>query len=283
MDAIDAHLRRCPDEHLRAQSRVYGPETWAVYERLDRSLEPRGPELMDELAFEHLHRGSRLLDAGCGDGRHLLQLLRATTETTAVGVEPVTRLVEEARRGVAGAGLDERAEIVLGVIDDLPFPDGHFDLVWCRDVLEVVAPLEESVAELARVLRPGGHALVYTVFATERLELLETGMLRRHLSAIYANLDEVRVEAAFAAAGLAVIRKDVIGTEWREHAEERERPASQALLRLARLRRQRDEIVESVGEDLYDHVEANLHWLVFQFLGKLQPTLYDLGVAPETG
>ncbi len=51
---------------------------------------------------------------------------------------------------------------------------------------------------------------------------------------------------------------------------------SQALLRLARLRRQREAIVERFGLDIYDHVEANLHWLVYEFLGKLQPTMYIL-------
>jgi hypothetical protein len=125
-------------------------------------------------------------------------------------------------------------------------------------------------------LRSGGHALVYTVFATELLEPGEAVMLRRHLSTIYANLDEQRMEKAFADAGLVVVRKEVIGTEWREHAEERNRPASQALLRLARLRRLRGEIIDRAGIDIYEHIEANLHWLVWQFLGKLQPTLYEL-------
>ena len=270
-------LGRDQDERVRAQSRVYGPETWDVYERLDRSLDPRRPEEMETLAIEHLHTGSRFLDAGCGDGRHLIRLLQATRETTAIGVELVERRVQEARQRVSAAGLGDRAEIVSGVIHELPFPEEHFDLVWCRDVLEVVEPLEASVAELARVLRPGGHALVYTVFATDLLEPLEVGMLQRHLGMIHANLDEQRVDGGLAAAGFAVLSKDVIGTEWREHAEERTQPASQALLRLARLRRQREQIVESAGREIYDHVEANLHWLVFQFLGKLQPTLYLLG------
>lgn len=51
---------------------------------------------------------------------------------------------------------------------------------------------------------------------------------------------------------------------------------SRALLRLSRLRRQRDALVERFGQDIYDHVEANLHWEAFQFLGKLLPTVYIL-------
>jgi hypothetical protein len=68
----------------------------------------------------------------------------------------------------------------------------------------------------------------------------------------------------------------VVGSEWREHEEERTQPTSRALLQLSRLRRQRTRIVEEAGLDVYEHVEAHLHWLVFIFLGKLIPTVYVL-------
>jgi len=149
--------------------------------------------------------------------------------------------------------------------------------VWCRDVLEVVEELEAGVAEVARVLRPGGHLVVFTVFATERLEPKEAALLLgQSLSLVPANLVEANVEAVFTRAGLTVVLEDAIGTEWREHGEERTQPVSRDLLRLARLRRQRDRIVEDAGEEIYGHVESNLHWLVYQFLGKLLPTIYVL-------
>lgn len=93
---------------------------------------------------------------------------------------------------------------------------------------------------------------------------------------MWENLDRASVEEAFWRAGFVVEREEVVGTEWREHAEERTRPVSRALLRLARLRRQQDEIVDASGRDVYDHVEANLHWEVFQFLGTLLPVVHVL-------
>jgi hypothetical protein len=48
------------------------------------------------------------------------------------------------------------------------------------------------------------------------------------------------------------------------------------LLRLARLRRRRDAIVEEYGQELYDLAQASLSWLPYQMLGKLQPTMYIL-------
>jgi hypothetical protein len=76
------------DDHLRAVSRVYGPETWDVYEVLDRSLNPRGPELMLALATERLTSASIVLDVGCRDASHLIDLVRATG-ASGVGIDPV--------------------------------------------------------------------------------------------------------------------------------------------------------------------------------------------------
>jgi SAM-dependent methyltransferase len=48
--------------------------------------------------------------------------------------------------------------------EPLPFPDAHFDTVLCTQVLEHVERVETAAAEIARVLRPGGHALVTVPF-----------------------------------------------------------------------------------------------------------------------
>ena len=50
-------------DHLQAVSPVYGPETWEVYDLLDQSLDPRGPETMLALAVERLER-SRVCSTG---------------------------------------------------------------------------------------------------------------------------------------------------------------------------------------------------------------------------
>jgi SAM-dependent methyltransferase len=268
------------DDHLRAVSRVYGPETWDVYDLLDRSMDPRGPEVMLALATERLTPASVALDVGCRDASHLIQLVRATG-ASGVGIDPLGRFVERAREAVAEAGLDARIQIVQGVMQDIPWPDGSFDLVWCRDVIEVVEALEPAIAEVARALQPGGHLVVFTVFATDRLEPKEAALLAQNLAVVPANLVQETVEAAFRTAGLAVAGKEAIGTEWREYAEERTRPVSRNLLRLARLRRQRDRIIQDAGAEIYGHIESNLHWLVYQFLGKLLPTVYLLRKQPD--
>jgi SAM-dependent methyltransferase len=159
---------------------------------------------------------------------------------------------------------------------DVPYADGYFDFVWCRDVLEQVDDLPGALGEVARVMKPDARFLVYTTFATDRLTAEDRDMMRRHLGNVDDNLDRAGLEATFERAGLLVESVRPIGTEWREYAEERTQPVSRALLRLARLRRQRDDIIADHGQDIFEHIEANLHWEVLQFLGKLEPIVYVL-------
>ena len=260
----------------RAQlARVYSPEMWDVYELLDVSLSPSGPDSLYELAAPYLAPGSRVLDAGCRDAAHLIRLVDRY-DVTGVGIDPVELHVERARASVEAAGVAARVELLVGVMQELPFADGHFDFVWCRDVLEQVSDLDGALRETCRVLKPGGHLLVYTTFATDRLSPQEAELLDRHLGNVPANLVEATVESSFERAGLAIEEKNVIGTEWREQIEERGGAVSRDLLRLSRLRRQRATLAERFGDEIVDSVEANLHWGVFQFLGKLQPMVYVL-------
>jgi ubiquinone/menaquinone biosynthesis C-methylase UbiE len=256
-------------------ARVYSEETWRVYDVLDQSLAPSGPDSLYDLAGTYLVAGSRLLDAGCRDAAHLIRLVQRYG-ATGVGVDPVDVHIERARAAIQSAGVADRADVFVGAMQDLPFADGHFDFVWCRDVVEQVDDLDGALREALRVLCPGGHMLVYTTFVTDQLSTQEAEMLNRHLGNVPANLIEAHVEAAFARAGFAIERKDVIVTEWREYMEEQASTTSQELLRLSRLRRQRDSLIQRFGQDIYDHVEANLHWGIFQFLGKLLPTVYVL-------
>lgn len=261
--------------NLDQLSRMYSEETWRVYAFLDQSLEPHSMDMLYEVAGEYLRPGLIVLDAGCRDAQHLIRLVEAH-DVAGVGVDPVEAHVERAKAAVAAAGLADRVEVFAGVMQDLPYADEHFDFVWCRDVIEGVDRLDAALREVARVLKPTGRMLVYTVFATDLLEPKEHAMLNRLLGNVADNLVEGNVEAAFETAGLAVERKNVIGTEWREHAEERTHPASRALLRLSRLRRQREAVIGTHGQDIYDHVQANLHWETYILLGKLRPTLYVL-------
>jgi ubiquinone/menaquinone biosynthesis C-methylase UbiE len=267
-------------DHLDLLARVYGGQHTGLYPSLDKSLNPRGPELLFDVAAEYLAPRSHILDIGCRDAAYLIRLVQVY-DAHGVAVDPLDRHIAQAEVAVADAGLQDRIEIVKGVMEHIEQPDDCFDFIWCRDVLECVEGLEPGLAEAARVLKPGCRMLVYTDFATELLEPREAAKSFGPRGIVADNMDEHYVEAALLRAGFVIERKDVIGTEWREYAEERSQPVSTDLLRLARLRRQRRDIVEQHGQDVYERAEGGLQWSAYQLLGKLQPTLYILARPPS--
>jgi SAM-dependent methyltransferase len=99
--------------------------------------------------------GRRVLDAGCGVGNWSLALAEHFGHVTSLEFNPdrlaFTRLAGEA----AGVGLD----LVHGSIEDLPFSDACFDGVFCNGVI-FLTDYRQSMAELARVLKPGGMLYV---------------------------------------------------------------------------------------------------------------------------
>ena len=100
-------------------------------------------------------RGREILDLGSGTGIAASAFAGAGARRV-VAVEPDPS--DEIGRGaMARAGL--ACEIVDAQGERLPFPDGSFDIVYCRQVLHHAADLDRLVAEVARVLRPGGTFL----------------------------------------------------------------------------------------------------------------------------
>ncbi|MEY2565886.1 MAG: hypothetical protein QOE35_415 [Actinomycetota bacterium] len=105
--------------------------------------------------------GDRLLDLGCGGGRHAYEAMRRGADVVALDADDaelkeVAVLVEAVRaEGAPGAGAPVNGDAL-----HLPFADATFDRVIAAEVLEHIPPDAAAMAELARVLRPGGTMAV---------------------------------------------------------------------------------------------------------------------------
>jgi SAM-dependent methyltransferase len=119
--------------------------------------------------------GERILDAGCGEGRHCLGALERGAHVVGLDLD----------RNALNAGahnLRERAEkcgrlgaMIRGNTLRLPFADGAFDKVICSEVMEHVHDFRAAARELARVTRPGGWLAVTIPTATSEHLYLRVG------------------------------------------------------------------------------------------------------------
>jgi len=111
-----------------------------------------------------LARGERLLDLGCGFGRHAFGAAGLGAAVVALDAAPgEIRTVQGTFAAMLDAGeLDDstRAGVVRGDALGLPFADGAFDRVVASEVLEHIGDDAHAMRELARVLRPGGTMAV---------------------------------------------------------------------------------------------------------------------------
>lgn len=92
--------------------------------------------------------GNRVLDVGCGSGE-LLEHLQDQGARPG-GVDPAARMVELARARAVGA------DVRRGDVEHLPFDDAAFDAVLAVNAVQFADDLDDALAEIARVLVPGG-------------------------------------------------------------------------------------------------------------------------------
>jgi SAM-dependent methyltransferase len=110
----------------------------------------------DDVAFAAVAEvaPNRVLDVGCGPGR-FAERVRDELDASVSAIDISPRMVDlTAMRGI---------DAQLGDVQELPFGDGEFDCAVANWVLHHVTDLDRAVAELARVLRPGGRLVAGTL------------------------------------------------------------------------------------------------------------------------
>jgi arsenite methyltransferase len=101
-------------------------------------------------------RGDRLLDVASGSGTSA-QLAAREFGCVVAGIEYGEAAVREAQRAADAAGLCDNVGFVVGDAEALPFGDHEFDVILCECSLCLFGDQRRAVAEMRRVLRPGGR------------------------------------------------------------------------------------------------------------------------------
>lgn len=111
-----------------------------------------------------LRPGERVLDMGCGAGRHAFEMYRRGADVVAFDQDgdELARVLDTfgAMRDAGEVPAGAEADIKQGDALEMPFPDAEFDRVVAAEVLEHIPDDRSAIAELVRVLRPGGTIAV---------------------------------------------------------------------------------------------------------------------------
>ena len=219
--------------------------------------------------------GARILGLGAftsvvGDGGITIaqRLNIPVTNGDSYTVATAVRAIEQAA-AIMEIPLPQATAAVVGATGAIGSVCAHMLAPQVKQMI-LIGRNQEKLQKVAQTL-PTSHVTL----ATDKLEPLEAQWLFETLVITPQNMSHAYLEAGLHQAGFVIDQIDQVDSEWREHWEEDGTClTSQQLLRLARLRRNRDALIAQVGELDYLVELADCHWGVYQMLGKLCPTVY---------
>jgi arsenite methyltransferase len=108
--------------------------------------------------YAFLLQGETVLDVGSGGGIDtILAARRVGPEGKAIGLDILEEMCERGRRHADEAGVGGWTEFVRGEMEDIPLPDESIDVVISNGVLNLSARKSRALAEMFRLLKPGGR------------------------------------------------------------------------------------------------------------------------------
>ena len=189
---------------------IPSPNIWdhpAIYEIENRAVDPDGLLLA---AMQRIHplAGADVLDLGCGSGFHLPVFAALVGPSGSVtGVEPHPPLVAAAQSRVQSLPATPLVRVLAGVAQAIPRPDRSADVMQARWAYFFGPGCEPGLAEVARVLRPGGTAFVIDNDAT-------TSTFGRWFRREHPRYDPAAIERFWARRGY---RRERIAMRWSMH------------------------------------------------------------------
>jgi arsenite methyltransferase len=155
------------------------------------------------LAVAELRDGERVLDLGSGGGIDvLLSARRVGADGFAYGVDMTDDMLKLARANAARAGA-VNVEFRKGEIEALPFPDGAVDVVISNCVINLSVDKPAVLAEMFRVLVPGGRIGISDVVAADALTTADRAAAGSYAGCIAGALSRSEYLDGLAAAGFA--------------------------------------------------------------------------------
>ena len=140
---------------MAQQTEPQAEYTMGYSDEFTQLLEWRSTESHATHLLPHIESGMRVLDFGCGPGTLTVGLAEAAHPGEVHGIDIEESQVELAKMAAADGGHDN-ITLHVGDVYDMPFEDNYFDIAHCHTVLMHVPDTQRALAEVKRVLKPGG-------------------------------------------------------------------------------------------------------------------------------
>ncbi len=158
---------------------------------------------LDMLSIEP---GDRVLDVACGPGNFSRDFARAASDGLVVGIDASASMLDVAVRDTASANV----AYIRGDASALPFRDGSFDAVCCFAALYLIEEPMRALAEIVRVLAPGGRVAILTSCNRGPLPTGVTSPVVRRLSGVRI-FDRDELKRALIDDGLVEVDQQITG------------------------------------------------------------------------
>jgi ubiquinone/menaquinone biosynthesis C-methylase UbiE len=155
-------------------------------------------------------RGGQVLDVGMGPGRIAIALCRADPRIRVLGIDLAESMLELARRNVEQAGLAGRIRAERADAKACAYPDGAFEAVVSNTIIHHIPDPGPALAEMTRLVGPGGTVFVRDLARPGRREELE------QLVAIHAGGEPPATRALFEASLQAALTPEEVRATLRD-------------------------------------------------------------------
>ncbi len=156
-------------------------------------------------AIAELRDGETVLDLGSGAGADvLISARRVAPSGRAIGLDMTDEMLDLARANAARAGVSN-VEFVKGYLEDMPLADASVDVVISNCVINLSGDKPKTIAEAARVLRPGGRFAISDVIADPDMDERTKSEMAAWTGCIAGALTETEFRTALGAAGFESI------------------------------------------------------------------------------
>lgn len=163
-------FNRKPPEKFKKESRSFFGRIAGTYDRIAAFERPAHLQVIERLnRFSY----NSVLDVGCGTGALLSDLAKINTQANLAGIDITPEMI-----GVAGGKLGQRAELVVGDVENLPWQENTFDAVVSTYAFHHFPRPKVALTEINRVLKPEGILIIADLWLPSPVRQLTNLLIR---------------------------------------------------------------------------------------------------------